>query len=121
MEIKSRLEKIFIKIEKHVSSPINNNSLRIDFFNTHIRISKKYKRILLKEGSCLSGNINKEELISMLDSIIENGEKNIDEVSREIGFIQGVLVSNELIDFKKELSYTKPLFNKIYKKHKGVI
>lgn len=56
-----------------------------------------------------------EKLQKMLDILKKQSLKwPVDKFNRWLGFVQGVLWSNGLIDIKEERDFTRPLFHKYY-------
>ncbi len=56
-----------------------------------------------------------EHLLWMLDHLLDNMEIfPVDKTSRWIGFVQGVLAANGILNTKAERDRTRPLFHKAY-------
>jgi len=56
----------------------------------------------------------RDKLMSMCEFCISHPEMLTDKMSRWLGFIQGVLYANNLIDINKERDLSRPLFHKAY-------
>jgi len=61
---------------------------------------------------------SKEHILFLLREI-KNKEnfKSIDKLARLFGYIQGILTVHEVISVQEERNFTRPYFQKIYKKH----
>ena len=58
----------------------------------------------------------KEHIEDMLITMKNNNHTwSIDKTSRWIGFIQGVLFMNKILDLSEERDFTRPLYHKAYK------
>lgn len=56
-----------------------------------------------------------ERLLSMIDMLCDNANDwPVDKTSRWLGFIQGALWINNIIDINEERDFTRPLFHSYY-------
>jgi deoxyribodipyrimidine photolyase len=58
---------------------------------------------------------NKGRLVLMCIHAISHPEYPIDKLSRWLGFVQGVLYSNNIIDLDEERDFSRKLFKQAYK------
>lgn len=62
-----------------------------------------------------SPNDTNDHLIKMTHTLLANIDNYpVDKTSRWIGFIQGVLYTDGLIDIKQERDFTRPLYHAVY-------
>ena len=78
----------------------------------------RYQHLIAKNADKLSGLPNKcdgNHLLRLCKEAIENAhEYPFDKMCRWMGFVQGVLAVQGIIDVDKERDYTRPLFHALY-------
>jgi len=98
----------------------NKTEFERDLIKIYKKLSKDYLKIIKNEKwGYLQEETSKEHIEKLLIKIINNTKEfaTIDKLSRLFGYIQGILVSESLINVKEERNRTRKLFKKVYKKH----
>ena len=78
----------------------------------NIEIVRRYNTLI--QTSKIESSL-KHRLLSMGIHLISNPDMHLDKQSRWLGFIQGVLFSNNLLDINEERDITRPLFHSAYR------
>lgn len=98
---------------KHYDQNINENDQ--NFFNPDIVVAKRYVDMLTTLGfqshRSENGSTNMNHIMWMLYQIINDSSMSHTKRHRWLGFIQGVLVMNGLLNVETERNNTREIFN----------
>jgi hypothetical protein len=88
-----------------------------ELFKIHKLISKRYKSLIKdKDWEAPSTETSKTHIIKMLNILETDNLMTEDKASRFLGYIQGVLTFVKVLSVEEERKFTRPLFQKYYKK-----
>lgn len=87
-----------------------------DIIDVNRQLFLKYQYIVESSNIDSFGTVNKEYLIQFCRKAV-CGKFTIDKHSRWLGFIQGILFCNGLLDLEKERAISREMFQEVYIKH----
>jgi hypothetical protein len=97
---------------------IDKKKLEQELIKSTQDIFRTYQTLLEDEKTGLKyPEYTKEYLLNFCKKALEEKKMTVDKLSRWLGFIQGVLIMNGVLEQEQERTRTRAIFQEIYKKY----